>query len=387
MLWPTCPHACLHERTPLGDTPCCTAVLLQTYEGGLGGEPGNEAHGGYTFCGLAALKLAGQPEVLDLPRLLHWAAQRQGWVEGGFNGRTNKLVDGCYSFWQGGVFPLLQQLLATGEQHRQQQQVPAVSRSSPTYPPLTPPSSWQQQEQQPQQQCSQEIVVPPLPDLSRVQGPQQQAQLDAERLNEVSDALTEAVLGSSAEASTLADAASSLDGNGGPGPRSAAAYRQLYLQKAQAAQQAAEYADEMAAIAAASAAVLYPCTSTAAASSGSRGDAAAAAAPAAPAAPAGCSSSGDDQDVTANPLFNTRALQCWILRACQQLKGGLRDKPGKSADYYHTCYCLSGLSMAQHIPGGGVVGAASNRLKQADPLVNIVVNKLQEATAYFSSLQ
>ena len=26
-------------------------------------------------------------------------------------GRTNKLVDGCYSFWQGGVFPLLQQLM------------------------------------------------------------------------------------------------------------------------------------------------------------------------------------------------------------------------------------------------------------------------------------
>ena len=25
-------------------------------------------------------------------------------------GRTNKLVDGCYSFWQGGIFPLLQKL-------------------------------------------------------------------------------------------------------------------------------------------------------------------------------------------------------------------------------------------------------------------------------------
>ncbi len=31
-------------------------------------------------------------------------------MEGGFNGRTNKLVDGCYSFWQGGVLPLLQSL-------------------------------------------------------------------------------------------------------------------------------------------------------------------------------------------------------------------------------------------------------------------------------------
>ena len=26
------------------------------------------------------------------------------------------------------------------------------------------------------------------------------------------------------------------------------------------------------------------------------------------------------------------------------------DKPGKSRDYYHTCYTLSGLSVAQHMP-------------------------------------
>jgi protein farnesyltransferase subunit beta len=29
----------------------------QTYEGGFGGEPGNEAHGGYSFCALAALQI------------------------------------------------------------------------------------------------------------------------------------------------------------------------------------------------------------------------------------------------------------------------------------------------------------------------------------------
>ncbi len=32
-----------------------THASIQTHEGGLGGEPGNEAHGGYTYCGLAAL--------------------------------------------------------------------------------------------------------------------------------------------------------------------------------------------------------------------------------------------------------------------------------------------------------------------------------------------
>jgi protein farnesyltransferase subunit beta len=31
--------------------------------------------------------------------------------EGGFQGRTNKLVDACYSFWQGATLPMLQEAL------------------------------------------------------------------------------------------------------------------------------------------------------------------------------------------------------------------------------------------------------------------------------------
>ena len=31
--------------------------------------------------------------------------------EGGFQGRTNKLVDGCYSFWQGGLVQVVQMLI------------------------------------------------------------------------------------------------------------------------------------------------------------------------------------------------------------------------------------------------------------------------------------
>lgn len=79
----------------------------QTYEGGLGGAPGNEAHGGYTYCGVAALALLDALPALNLPALARWLAQRQGTVEGGFNGRTNKLADGCYSFWQGAALPLV----------------------------------------------------------------------------------------------------------------------------------------------------------------------------------------------------------------------------------------------------------------------------------------
>lgn len=86
-------------------------VRCQTYEGGFGACPGMEAHGGYTFCGLAALFIARKTQLCDAQALLRWTANRQMRYEGGFQGRTNKLVDGCYSFWQGGSFPLIHELL------------------------------------------------------------------------------------------------------------------------------------------------------------------------------------------------------------------------------------------------------------------------------------
>jgi len=42
----------------------------QTYEGGIGGEPGNEAHGGYAFFGFAALVIMQKTDLIDLPALL-----------------------------------------------------------------------------------------------------------------------------------------------------------------------------------------------------------------------------------------------------------------------------------------------------------------------------
>ena len=51
------------------------------------------------------------------------------------------------------------------------------------------------------------------------------------------------------------------------------------------------------------------------------------------------------------PLYNTAALRLWLLRCCQSQRGGFRDKPGKPVDYYHTCYCLSGLASCQELSG------------------------------------
>ncbi|KAJ3040696.1 hypothetical protein HDV00_010589 [Rhizophlyctis rosea] len=90
----------------------------QSYEGGLSGYPGVEAHGGYTFCGFAAMELMGKAELVDLDALATWIVQRQMSFEGGFSGRTNKLVDGCYSFWQGGTMPILEVALTRRARRR-----------------------------------------------------------------------------------------------------------------------------------------------------------------------------------------------------------------------------------------------------------------------------
>ncbi|KAI0701087.1 terpenoid cyclases/protein prenyltransferase alpha-alpha toroid [Cytidiella melzeri] len=137
----------LLERTPEFIATC------QTYEGGfcnasfpdwsLGGgnskadymltdlrPPLGEAHGGYTFCATASWIFlqpyiqtcyADKPKPnINTPALLRWLTQMQGTeIElGGFKGRTNKLVDGCYSWWVGGCAVLVEGMLGFGEQDR-----------------------------------------------------------------------------------------------------------------------------------------------------------------------------------------------------------------------------------------------------------------------------
>jgi len=184
----------------------------QTYEGGFAGLPELEAHGGYSFCGIAALALLGSEQKIDIRKLLHWTVNRQMRLEGGFQGRTNKLVDGCYSLWQGGVLPILHSV------------------------------------------------------------------------------------------------------------------QQMY---------------------------------------------------------------GDEQLSQENWMFDQNALQQYILLGCQSYNGGLIDKPGRSRDFYHTCYCLSGLSVAQNFIGDEVnnvkiLGPKKNHLKPTHPTYNICLDSAFEALEYFS---
>ncbi|XP_004489283.1 protein farnesyltransferase subunit beta [Cicer arietinum] len=246
-------------------------LSCQTYEGGIAGEPGSEAHGGYTFCGLAAMILIGEVNRLDLPRLTDWVVFRQG-KECGFQGRTNKLVDGCYSFWQGGAVVLLQRLHSfIDEQLAEALQFFTISD-----------------------------VVPE----------------DKESLAGTSSHSTCRI-----RHEGMSESSSSDFKNIG--------YNFINEWKA------------------------------------------------------------------SEPLFHSIALQQYILLCSQEQDGGLRDKPGKRRDHYHTCYCLSGLSLCQYswskrpdsppLPKV-VMGPYSNLLEPIHPLFNVVLERYREAHKFFAGL-
>ncbi|XP_066993904.2 geranylgeranyl transferase type-1 subunit beta [Anabrus simplex] len=84
-------------------------VNSMSYDYGIGQGPEQESHGGTTFCAVASLALMGRLETTfslkQLAGLRKWALSRQ---ESGFQGRPNKPVDTCYSFWVGATLQLLE---------------------------------------------------------------------------------------------------------------------------------------------------------------------------------------------------------------------------------------------------------------------------------------
>ncbi|KAJ1480717.1 terpenoid cyclases/protein prenyltransferase alpha-alpha toroid, partial [Baffinella frigidus] len=89
------------------DKASAWVLSCQSYEGGFGLAPGLEAHGGSTYCGVAALSLMGRLEDLGVSRRDRLARWCVGCQVGGFQGRTNKPPDTCYSFWIGASLHML----------------------------------------------------------------------------------------------------------------------------------------------------------------------------------------------------------------------------------------------------------------------------------------
>lgn len=81
-----------------------------SFDGGIGQSPGDESHGGSTYCAVAALSLANRlwdGSVLstkEVDRLVKWAVWKQ---DRGFHGRAHKPDDSCYAFWIGATLEIL----------------------------------------------------------------------------------------------------------------------------------------------------------------------------------------------------------------------------------------------------------------------------------------
>lgn len=83
------------------------SIIFQSYDCGIGQGPELESHGGSSYCAIASLALMNQLNRLT-PHQQHglkrWLISRQ---EDGFQGRPNKPVDTCYSFWVGATLKIL----------------------------------------------------------------------------------------------------------------------------------------------------------------------------------------------------------------------------------------------------------------------------------------
>ena len=87
-------------------------------------------------------------------------------------------------------------------------------------------------------------------------------------------------------------------------------------------------------------------------------------------------------------IYNAPALLDYLIVCAQVAQGGLRDKPGKGRDYYHTCYALSGLAVAASaselpgVPEGWVKG-----VRLINPIFNVVNDKVEAALEHFRAAE
>lgn len=71
------------------------------YDGGFAPVPLSESHSGFVHCGIGILYLLDKLELININSTVRYIASRQDPFSGGFSGRTNKLVDSCYTWWLG----------------------------------------------------------------------------------------------------------------------------------------------------------------------------------------------------------------------------------------------------------------------------------------------
>lgn len=107
--------ALLGSKVPFNSLLATRAIQKTvSYDGGISNDLNGEAHAGYTYCSIAGLKLLESKHLVN-ESTLRWLSRRQfsdptSEELGGFNGRTNKSADTCYSFWVAGSLKIIDKL-------------------------------------------------------------------------------------------------------------------------------------------------------------------------------------------------------------------------------------------------------------------------------------
>ena len=89
-------------------------------------------------------------------------------------------------------------------------------------------------------------------------------------------------------------------------------------------------------------------------------------------------------------LFDEGMLERYVLLCGQDVHGGLRDKPSKRRDFYHSCYCVSGLSVAQSSADEADTLSFGHekyaRVHATHPVYNIRIERAQAIIEHFKDL-
>ncbi|XP_039272013.2 geranylgeranyl transferase type-1 subunit beta-like [Styela clava] len=105
----SCICTMLDDFSPINESLAVSYIKKsKSYDGGFGQGPGQESHGGSTYCAISSLLLLNQLHNAfsqkEIMRLQRWCLNRQ---KSGFHGRPHKDDDTCYSFWIGASLKLI----------------------------------------------------------------------------------------------------------------------------------------------------------------------------------------------------------------------------------------------------------------------------------------
>lgn len=83
-------------------------------------------------------------------------------------------------------------------------------------------------------------------------------------------------------------------------------------------------------------------------------------------------------------MYTEGMLQRYILMCGQDVNGGLRDKPSKPRDFYHSSYVLAGLSVSQHCGSLEYGHPSSSLVAKTHPVYNIRVDRAASILEHFT---